>query len=256
VIEVELLAPRSGSRRLGPTLGAARMCTGGGARRAASAGRRSGGASRYGGWSGAASRHGTVRQRMSEESARSRASRHSRRAKGFATCYRKGGAEAIHTGAFEYGVRKFRMDIGSHTHRDGNRMGRLIPIGVAAILVWMGLAAAAHAQQPAGWIDAGEGFYYQPPIVAGGEGPLEGQSIATIQIQSQSADLSGTASFRIIVFSNEGQILRELTKSVSGFTPGASLIVDFPLGDIDRDVIGRVVLRTEHAEHIKAERRK
>ncbi len=118
------------------------------------------------------------------------------------------------------------------------------------------LPGLAHAQTPAGWIDAGEGFYYQTPVLAGGEGPLAGQTIATIQIQSQSADLTGAATFHVIVFSTEGRIVAELTKNVSGFTPGASLIIDFPLRSIDRDTIGRVVLRTEFASRAKPGQRK
>ncbi len=116
------------------------------------------------------------------------------------------------------------------------------------MIAWMVLTTVAQAEAPAGWLDAGEGFYYQPPVVMLGEGDSNGQTLVTFQIQNQSGRPAGETAFRIVIYSNEGRILRELTRIAPGFAPGTSLIIDFAIGDIPPHTVGRVVVRTLQAE--------
>lgn len=120
------------------------------------------------------------------------------------------------------------------------------------MIACMVLTTAAQADAPAGWLDAGEEFYYQTPVVMLGEGDSQGQTLVTFQIQNQSARPAGETTFRIVIYSNEGGILRELTRTVPGFSPGTSLIVDLAIGAIPPDAVGRVVVRTLQREHPRA----
>jgi len=120
-------------------------------------------------------------------------------------------------------------------------MNRRAALGIVA---WLALTSAVGAEAPAGWLDAGEGFYYQPPVVMVAEGAPPGRTLVTFQIQDQSGRPAGETVFRIVIFSNEGRILRELTRAVPGFIPGSSLIVDAVVADIAPEAIGRVIVQT------------
>jgi hypothetical protein len=119
-------------------------------------------------------------------------------------------------------------------------------VGLCLIAGLMG-AAVAWGEIPAGWVDAGEGFYYQTPVLGLGEGLLQGQAVVTVQIQNQSGRPAGEAVFLCTVYSVTGKTIRDISRTISGFAPGSSLIVDFPLGDIAPGDVGRAIVRTMRA---------